>query len=283
MWRTCCFLLSLSCSLAAQSPLDRARELYNRTQYEAALKILEPLPGKDGAAWALAGRIHYMLGDFKKASEAFERAVAAEPGKSEHHNWLGKAYGRRAETANPFSAPGLASRARRSFERAVELDPGNVEAASDLFEYYLHAPGFLGGGLDKAARLAEQIKANDPAQYHYLMARLAEKRKEFKTAEEQLRRAVDLAPRQVGRVLDLARFLGRQGRLPESEAAFERAAAIDPADPRILFEKASVYIRNKRNLDTARALLKRYLESELTPDHPPRAEAEKLLREAGDV
>ena len=46
-----------------------------------------------------------------------------------------------------FTATGLASKARQNFERAVQLDPQNREALSDLFEYYLEAPGFLGGGL----------------------------------------------------------------------------------------------------------------------------------------
>ena len=52
-------------------------------------------------------------------------------------------------------APGHASKAHRYFEKAVELDPKNLEAMNDLFEYYLEAPGFLGGGFDKAQALAD--------------------------------------------------------------------------------------------------------------------------------
>ena len=33
----------------------------------------------------------------------------------------------------------------------MQLDPHNGEATGDLFDYYLNAPGMLGGGLDKAA------------------------------------------------------------------------------------------------------------------------------------
>ena len=49
----------------------------------------------------------------------------------------------------------------------------------------------------------------------------------------------------------------------------------------LLFERAATYIAAKRNLDTAKQLLKKYLESPLTPEHPPRTEAEKLLRQVG--
>ena len=265
----------------AMTPLDQARDLYNRTEYEAALKLLLPLEKKGGPEWEAVGKSYLMMGEPKRAGEAFQKAVAAEPGRSDYHLWLGRAYGRRAETSNPFLAPGLASKARQCFEKAVELNPRNAEALNDLFEYYVQAPGFLGGGLDKAAALSARIRQLDPAEYHFAQAQLAEKRKEWGTAEQQLRRAVDLAPQQVGRVIDLAKFLSRQGRHAESDAAFEQAAGIAPNEPRVLFERANAYVRNRRNLDQARALLKQYLAAPLTPDDPSREVAGRLLKQAG--
>ncbi len=269
------------CAFAATAPVEQARALYHRTDYDAALKLLLPLEKKDGPAWELAGKSYFMKGDFKRAGEAFQRAAASDPDNSNFHLWLGRAYGRRAETSSPFTAPGFASKARQCFEKAVALNPRNAEAMNDLFEYYLQAPGFLGGGLDKAAALAAHIRDLDPAEFHFAQAQLAEKRKEWGTAEQQLRRAVDLAPRQAGRLLDLAKFLARQGRHQESDAAFQQAARIEPASPRILFERANTYIQTKRKIDEARSLLKQYLASPLTPDDPSREEAEKLLKQAG--
>jgi tetratricopeptide (TPR) repeat protein len=273
--------LATALTLSAGTPLEQARVLYNHTDYDAALKLLSSLEIKNGPEWELAGKSHYMKGDFKRAGEAFQKAVAADPGRSEYHLWLGRALGRRAETSSPFTAPGLASKARRSFERAVEVNPRNVEAVADLFEYYMEAPGFLGGGLDKAAALAQRVRELEPSEYWLLQARLAEKRKEWATAEQHLRRAIDLAPKQAGRVVDLAKFLARQGRHQESDAAFQQAARIAPSEPGILFERAATYVRAKRNLDEARALLKQYLASDLTPNDPPREEAEKLLKQVG--
>jgi hypothetical protein len=48
----------------------------------------------------------------------------------------------------------------------------------------------------------------------------------------------------------------------------------------VLYGKASIYIESHRNLDQARALLEKYLQSQLTPDDPPREAAEKLLKTA---
>jgi len=276
-------VLLLCASLAGAQPaeLEQAQKLFARADYRAVIATLAPFAKQSNpAVHELIGKSHFILGDYKKSAESFERAVAAQPDSSVLHHWLGKAYGRRAETSNMLLAPGLASKARQSFEKAVALDGKNIEAINDLFSYYLEAPGFLGGGLDKAAELAKRIEAIDPVEYHYALAQLAERRKEFKTAEMHFRRAADLAPRQVGRIIDLAKFLSRTGQHQESETIFAQAEKVAPNEPRLLFERANNYIRAKKNLDQARLLLERYLKSPLTPDDPPRAEAERLLKQA---
>src|SRR5438132_1323625 len=152
---------------AAAADLAPARKLYSFTNYEASLKLLQPIAQKDGATYLLIGQNYYGLGDLKKATEALEKAIALEPRNSEYFLWLGRAYGRRAETSSPFTAPGNASKARQNFEKAVHLNPHNIEALTDLFEYYLEAPGILGGGLDKARALASDIARVDPAEGHW--------------------------------------------------------------------------------------------------------------------
>jgi Flp pilus assembly protein TadD len=265
---------------AGQVDLAEARQLYGHTDYRGALKILLSGDADLGPVQFWTGRSYFMLGEYKKAQEAFEKAVAASPRNSEYYNWLGKAYGRRAETSSFITAPSYAAKARDNLEKAVILDPHNSEAVSDLFEYYLDAPGFLGGGIDKATALSVKIGEMDPAEGQYAMAVIAEHRKEFNSAEAHFRRAMELAPRQVGRVLDLAKFLAKQGRTQESDQVFAQAEKVAPDDPRILFERASTYIQGKRNTDQARELLRQYLKSPLTPDYPSREEAEKLLKTA---
>jgi tetratricopeptide (TPR) repeat protein len=270
-------------ALAASSPedpLSRAEELYRHTDYRASLTLVRESGQTGGKALYLIGRDYFMLGDYKKAAEALQQAFSIEPANSAYAHWLGRSFGLRAETSSPFFAPMYASKARTYFEKAVALDANNEEALNDLFDYYLEAPGFLGGGYDKAEGIAQRIAERNPAEGHFAQAQLADKRRQFDTAEEQLRRAIDLAPRQVGRVLDLARHLARQGRIAESDAAFDRAEQLAPNSPKVAFARARMYIEQKRNLDRAKALLNQYLRSNLTPDDPSREQAEKLLREA---
>lgn len=265
---------------ASDVDLKRAEELYQHTDYAASLKLLSSDASPSARALALTGRNLYMLGEYKKATEAFQKASALEPNNSGHMHWLGRCYGRRAETASPLLAPVNASKARQAFERAIELDPRNQEAMNDLFDYYIQAPGFLGGGLDKAEALAKRIGQLNPAEYHYAAAQLEDRKKHYDGAEDQFRRAIALAPRQVGRVVDLARYLAKQGRIQESDAAFRQAEALAPNSPKVLYAKAHTYIEQKRNLEEARVLLQRYLQCNLTPEDPSREQAKRLLKQA---
>jgi tetratricopeptide (TPR) repeat protein len=276
------FLVSLglaSVVWASGPAVEQARKLYNQTDFTQSLKVLQAIPDKDAEVWELIGRNLYMEGEFKKASEAFEKAVAADPGSSTCALWLARAYGRRAETSSPFTAPGFASKARQHFEKAVQLNPRNLDALNDLFEYYIEAPGFLGGGLDKAQALVARIALVSEGESHFAQAKLAEKRKQYGTAEEHLRRAIEATPQQVGRFIDLAKFLAKQGRYQEADESFARAEKVAPNSPKLMYAKAELYIRSGRNLQVARELLKRYLSSNISPEDPPRSEALKLLKQ----
>lgn len=266
--------------MAAPLDLRSAEESYRQTRYQEALKSVQPFLLNSAEANFLAGRAAYGMDDFRKASDYFEAAIGLDPSPSRYYHWLGRAFGRRAETSFPLTAPRYASKARQNFERAVELDGRNGEALSDLFEYYLQAPGFLGGGVDKAEALLPRIKNVDPAEFEFAAAKLAEERKDFAAAEAHLRRAVELAPKSVGRLLDVAQFLARRGRFQESVEWLNRAAKHSPKDPAVLFQTARLYIEAKQNLPAAQNLLREYLRAPLNPDLPSRAEAEKLLKKA---
>jgi tetratricopeptide (TPR) repeat protein len=268
---------------ASDVAVKRAAELYHRTDYQGSLQILARDPSPDAATMHLSGKDYFMLGDYKKATEFFDKAVTTEPSNSNYMLWLGRAYGRRAETGGWFMAGPNASRARQCFEKAVALDPHNGEAMNDLFDYYLNAPGFLGGGIEKAEAIARRIAHERPAEAHFEQAQVASKKKDYHAAEAQLRSAMEMEPRDIGRILDVARFLAAHGRIEESDALFARAEEIGPNDPRVEFARAKFYIDGRRNLDQARRLLQKYLQSDLTPDDPPKQNAEKLLRQASST
>lgn len=263
--------------LWAASPAGAVR-LYERAEYQAAIKLLNAAPA-DPQTLELLGQCYFMLGDFKKSTDSLERAAGLAPNDSMIQTWLGRASGRRAETSFPLTAVGYATKAREAFEKALRLDPANQEALGDLFDFYVDAPSFIGGGMDKAAGLLPHFEKYDPVGGYLAQARLDEKKKQYSSAESHLHRAIEAAPRKAGVIVDLAKFLSRRGRYEESEKVFAQAAAAEPESARIMFDRATAYVQAQRNLPEARALLKMYIGTgNLKPTDPPRWEARNLLK-----
>ena len=259
---------------------DHARELYGKADYAEAISALRQTD-PDASGFELLGQCYYQLGDFKKAADALERAAMLAPSSSMIQAWLGRAWGERAETAFALAAPAHAKKAREAFEKAVRLDPGNALAVTDLFNYYIQAPGIMGGGIEKARELIPSLARLDPLGSRLAQARFDEERKQFAAAETELRAAIKLAPDNLEPMLELAQFLARRGRHDESDQAFRHAASVAPNSPRILFAHAEALIKNKRDVSEGRDLLKKYLAQKgLTPDDPPRWEALRLLKKA---
>ena len=74
-------IFGIASVLVAESPeLERARNLYDLTAFDQSLRVLEAIPAKDAAVYDLMGRDYYMQGDYKRSTEAMEKALAAEPG-----------------------------------------------------------------------------------------------------------------------------------------------------------------------------------------------------------
>lgn len=267
---------------AYAADLTQAENLYKRTDFDGSLKLLNK-QSSDAVETFLIGRNYFMRGDFKKAADYVLKATILAPTNSEYMDWLGRTYGRRAETSNILLAPGFASKARQAFEKAVELDPKNNDALSDLFDYYLEAPGFLGGGYEKAAAVADKLAAIDPAEAYFERAKLAQKKKEYQSAENHMRQAIAVAPHEVGHLIALARLLATQGKERESDAVFLEAQKVNPNAPEVWFARADVLIKHKRNLNEAKQLLEKYMSASITVDDPPKEDARRLLKQVGGV
>jgi tetratricopeptide (TPR) repeat protein len=278
MWKA---LLSLLCfclmSFGQRVSFEKALSLYNSGRYEASIKVL-PEETNNPVINCLLGKNYYMLGNFKKSSDFFKDAAEADDKNTEYQLWAGRAFGRRAENSSPLRAPDYAGKALEYFEKAVELEPDNLDALGDLFDYYLRAPGFLGGGTKKAEDIAERVARINRAEGRRFQGHLLEKKKKFAAAERNFKEAVGIEPGVLNYRIELAKFLSRQGKYTESEKVFVEAARISPKNYDILYERAETYIQEKRNLVEAKALLEEFIKKDLTNENVSRYEAEKLLK-----
>ena len=145
---------------------------------------------------------------------AIEASESATGGSADARVWLwaGRAYGRQAIEASLFTQPKWAGRTRDAWEKAVALDPELLDARFDLIQYYLQAPGFLGGGRDKAAQQVAEI-----ARRHEGLGKLAQS------------------------------WLSMADKDPQAAEALQRAAhALDPEHPRIALALSSTLQRSEQ-------------------------------------
>ena len=166
---------------------------------------------------------------------------------------------------------------RTEFETAVRLGPDSVDARSDLGEFYLEAPGIVGGGRDKAEAQAKTLSTLDPAKAHWLNGRIAEKRKDLITAEKEYRAAIDASHGSALNWFNLALFYRHQQRWDEMEDAINRAVSAQMDRPEIVMEAGEVLIRTGRNFPAAVRFLRRYLSSTSKVEEAPAFKAHYLL------
>ncbi len=146
---------------AAGDATQRAIELFQQQDYRQSRQILEQVvkqQPRDPVANYTLGRVYFRIGRYKRSIRFMKRAVTLAPRQADYHYWLGRAYGERAKYVFVFRQAALAPKIRAAFERAVALDPNHVRARFGLVNFYLKAPKFMGGGVDKAK---EQVQALD--------------------------------------------------------------------------------------------------------------------------
>ncbi len=227
-------------------------------------------------SYNLLCRAFFTMGNWDQAIAACEKGASLDPQNSLYHLWLGRAYGEKAEHVNFMSAIGFARKLRNEFETSVRLDPGNVAARTDLAEFYLEAPGFLGGGTDKAVAQAQELMPLDPVKAHWVLGRIAEKKKDTVIAEYEYRKAVQAGEGRGDAWLNLALFYRHTGRFDAMEDALDHIRSTDPGHPNAMMEAAQLLIRTGRNTPAAIDLLQRYLASS-TVEEAPAFQAHYLL------
>jgi cytochrome c-type biogenesis protein CcmH/NrfG len=231
----------------------------------------------DAESYNYLCRAYFMVGEWDPGIAACEKAVALDPDNSEYHAWLGRIYGEKADHSSFVTAARLAGKVRNEFEAAVRLSPKSVDARADLADFYLEAPGIVGGGKDRAEAQAQEIAKLDTAQGHRVEARIAEKKKDYAAAENEYRLAIQASGGKAGTWLNLARFYRHTGRLDEMEDALKHATAPEMNRPDLLMGAAEMLINAGRYRPEATQLLRRYLSSGATVEDAPVFKAHYLL------
>ena len=207
----------------------------------------------DAESHNLLCRAYFMLEEWDRGISACERARNLDPQNSLYHLWLGRIYGEKADRAGFLSAAGLAKKVRGSFERAVELDPKSWEARTDLAEFYIDAPGIVGGGKDKARQQADALMPINPAMSHWIAARIAEKNKDLAEAEREYRAAIAVSHSGARAWFDLANFMLHANRFDEMEKALQNLDSSPVDRSESLMDGASILVAHRTRSSASRS------------------------------
>ncbi|MFH7043553.1 tetratricopeptide repeat protein [Paucibacter sp. JuS9] len=143
----------------------------------------------DAEAAAALGIIAMGSGEEKKidaAASRLEHCTGKQSPTALCHYVLGSLSGMQAMNASVFRMPSLAGKSRDNLRRAVELDPQLYEARESLLQYYVMAPGIVGGGADKAQALIAESEKINAEHGKLLRAKMASAEKQWAVAEREL-------------------------------------------------------------------------------------------------
>jgi tetratricopeptide (TPR) repeat protein len=290
------FSAALACAspgLGRKTALAQINAALQDGEADQALSLVGSLPqagANDAEAQNLECRVRFTLQQWNTAAGECQQAVNLEGDNSNYHMWLGRALGEWADRATFLTAYSLGKRVRTEFETAVRLNPRNPAALSDLGSFYKEAPGFMGGGLDKAEGVADQLDKVEPARAHQLRAEIAEQRKDYDTAEREFKQAIAASPHPALQWTVLAAFYQRRQEWPQLDSAIHNclaAVARDPGAGIALYDGAGVLIRSKRDPQLAAKMLEDYLAGDSKTDEAPAFVAHwrlaRLFEQQGDA
>ena len=260
LWAVCA--LHAAPVRGTQGSLPEAQREYNAGHYHRAVDVLTEAVVKspdDAPLHFLLGQCYYELREFTRAVTSFERSVQLVPNQSYYHDWLGKAYGRRAEETIFLTAMGWARKTHKEFEVAVRLDPSNFQAQRDLIRFEMYAPSIVGGGDDRALKHIEDLEKIDALHGQLARGEFLATKKRFAEADAVFAKILGSNTDRIGVYFEAADYYRDRQNAEKMSDAIAAAERIDGEDRRLKFYHGVLLVMKKKNPADAESLLRSYL------------------------
>ncbi len=252
---------------AASSDAD-FRALTKDRKFEAAETLARERfskdPKDDVALWYWA---RLAAGNASKREELIpkaEQCVVDLPQSAKCHHALGTLYGAAALSSGIMNSMKYASRIKDSFAKAVELDPRSFEARNDLNQFYLQAPGIVGGSVRKAIENAAALEKLNAFEGRILRSQIHVYEKEFDKAEALLS-SLQAPSNDDGAAVTLSQSWASLGfamlndkQVKQAQALFERRLAADMDNAMFHFGLGRAFLESNA-FDNAIASIERAL------------------------
>jgi len=253
--------LMAAASAKQEAGLEAGRRAYEASDYAKAIQVLRAAATNDpqnGDVQLLLAKSYLELLEHDPAIKSAEKAVAIDSQNSVYHEWLGRAYGEKADHASLFSAMSLAKKTRKEFETAIQLDGKNFSARQALIEFDCSAPGIVGGGEEKALPQIKQLAEMDAAEGHYAAGNCRRQKKDFAVADEEFAKALESNPKSAVLIYDIGDYAVKRGQPERLLAVADMGERVAPDDPRGKFYRGVALVLKKENPEEAERLLRAY-------------------------
>ena len=205
------------------------------------------------------GKAAHNAGKTDDAVSCFERAVALDPASSLYQMWLGHAYSRQLSSASFLRKPFIARRSGEAYNMAVKLDPSSLDAAEARLDFFLGAPGIVGGGVDKARAEAARLATLDAYRGGIATARIAEHEKNGAEAERLYRSLMTQYPDRNAAADALVAMLQNAQRFDEAFKIVDERIARLPDETANLYNLGRLSAVSGQHLARGEAAMRRFL------------------------
>ena len=226
-------ILVVVASSAGAQDRDRGTLLFQAGNWEAArteFSRMVDLNSRDAHAHYYLARLGLLSDEPDVAADHLAQAIDIDPTTSEYHFAYCRALGLQALRASKFKQPFLARHMRSECERAVELDSNNIDARDRLVDFYVRAPGFMGGGVSKALEQSDAIARVSAMRGRLSAARIAIQQEDAGHAQRELEAAITFAPDSLRPYLALASWHIQQKIWSQAFASIDRYLRQHPDD-----------------------------------------------------
>jgi Tfp pilus assembly protein PilF len=265
------FLLALFPKPQSDVSLNDAFRLYGKGDFKQAANLLKQITTtapNEAEARIWLGKSYLKIRKWDDAVQEMERAVQLQPSNAQYHLWLGRACGRRASHSFFATALGWARRVVKEFEKARELAPEDIDVRFDLLEFYLEAPGIVGGGRNKAEAEVRAISKLTPAKGYSARATLFEKDKHWDLARKELMQATVDYPKNASVHKDMAGFLLERRDFEGALNYAKKALGLNGESKKARLLAAASQIKLNSDLDPALKTLQELAAGPLNDEDP---------------
>ena len=220
-------------TLGAPTAVDAARAKVAAGDSGGALRELSvyvPAHPADTVAARLLGDLYFRVPDYRNAEATWKAIIARDPDDRETHNRLGSLYAAQDRIADAIA----------EYEKSVPSRGG----FAGLVEQH-RRQGDLPQFVDGFRRNADDAPLDVHAQSFY--GSVLRATHDFARAQQYFERAVDLAPKNCGTLVDAGNNLIDLGRLNDALSLLDRCLALDANDYAANVDAGETYIELAQN------------------------------------